>query len=489
MLKKYLIKTNIIAIVAFIFRILSFNTCNAQENSPNIIFIVTDDQGPWTLSAQDYPNTYTPGIDSLAEEGAILENAYAQSAVCSPARASLISVRYCSETGIVDWIRSDSKNGLDTSLVTWPKVLSNAGYQTALVGKWHLGDEKHYLPTQRGYDRFTGFPHGGMRSKSPHVLVEGKWKTFKGKFTPDVLTDFAMDYVREFQDHPFAISLHYWAPHANTDFPEGFQPTYDDRSWLPLKEEDLKHWDEMDLKLPNPDFPNLDVERVKRMMREFYAAIHSVDRNISRLMNLLDELNLAQNTIVIFTSDHGYMMGHHGLWHKGNGRWITTDRNDPFGLYENGRPNLYAYSLKVPCVIRWPEVIKPGTVIEETVEFIDWFPTILAMTSVDKPDRITLRGDNFLPLLKGKDIAWDNSLYVEYKNLRSYRTQEWKLVRHFDDPERDELYHIAIDPEENVNIIHDSRKQIQVIINKLYKLIINKMRYLNDPLLKKNVDL
>ncbi|MBS3776811.1 MAG: sulfatase-like hydrolase/transferase, partial [Bacteroidales bacterium] len=366
---------------------------------------------------------------------------------------------------------------------------SNAGYHTALVGKWHLGDEKHYMPTQRGYDHFTGFSHGGMKSKSPDVLVEGNWKTYKGEYTPDVLTDFTMDYIREFQDEPFAISLHYWAPHANTDFPEGFQPPYDDRSWLPLKDEDLKHWRDMDLKLPNPDFPNLDVQRVKRMMREYYAAVHSVDRNIGRIMELLDELDLRDNTIVIFTSDHGYMMGHHGLWHKGNGRWITTDRKDPFGLYENGRPNLYDYSLKVPCVIRWPEVIEPGTKIEETIESIDWFPTILAMTNVSKPDGVILRGDNFLPLLKGKDIPWNNSLYGEYKTLRSYRSQEWKLVRHFADPEKDELYHIAVDPDENVNLIHDSRKQIQKIINMLDERIINKMRDLDDPLLRKNVDL
>lgn len=466
MVKKYLIKTNMIAIVAFIFRILSFNTCNAQENSPNIIFIVTDDQGPWTLSAQDYPNTYTPRIDRLAEEGAILENAYVQSAVCSPARASLISGRYCSETKVLDWIRPDSKKGLDTSLVTWPEILSNEGYQTTLVGKWHLGDEKHYLPTQRGYDRFTGFPHGGMKSKSPRVFVEGQWKMFKGEYTPDVLTDFAKDYIREFRDQPFAISLHYWAPHANTDFPEGFQPPYDDRSWLPLQEDDLRHWRDMDLKLPNPNFPNLDVELVTRMMREYYGAIYSVDRNIGRLVDLLDKLNLAQNAIVIFTSDHGYMMGHHGLWHKGNGRWITTDRNDPFGLYENGRPNLYAYSLKVPRVIRWPEVIKPGTVIEETVEFIDWFPTILAIAQVKKPEDLNLRGNNFLPLLKGKNIAWDNSVYAECKSLRTYRTEEWKLVRHFENPEKDELYHIARDPEKNINMIHDSRKKIKNWIKK-----------------------
>ncbi len=485
MVRKLLIKAITIAIMTLTVRIVSFNSCIALERRPNILFIMTDDQGPWTLSAQNHPNTYTPEIDRLAKEGVILKNAYTQSAICSPSRASLISGRYCSETGVLDWIRQEAETGLDTSLVTWPNVLRNAGYHTALVGKWHLGDEKHYMPTQRGYDYFTGFPHGGMKSKSPDVLVEGNWKTFKGEYTPDVLTDFTMDYIREFQDEPFAISLNYWAPHANTDFPEGFQPPYDDRSWLPLKDEDLKHWRDMDLKLPNPDFPNLDVQRVKRMMREYYAAIHSVDRNIGRLMKLLDELNLSKNTIVIFTSDHGYMMGHHGLWHKGNGRWITTDRRDPFGLYENGRPNLYDYSLKVPCVIRWPDVIEPGTKIEETIESIDWFPTILSMAKVKKPQGLILRGDNFLPLLKGKKIPWDNSLYVEYKSLRAYRSNEWKLVRHLNDPEKDELYHLAIDPQENINIIHKPGEKIKRIIQRLDQKMTEQMKKLEDPLLNK----
>ncbi|MEF8810618.1 MAG: sulfatase-like hydrolase/transferase, partial [Bacteroidales bacterium] len=367
MYHRYLIKVLVVFLATMAFRIANPDSCRAEGKKPNILFIVTDDQGAWTLSAQDYPNTYTPEIDRLAREGVILKNAFTMSAVSSPSRASLISGRYCSETGVLDWIRPESRKGLDTTLLTWPQLLNNAGYQTALVGKWHLGDEKHYMPTQRGYDYFTGFPHGGMRSKSPRVLVEGKWKTYKGRYTPDLLTDFTMDYIRKFQDQPFAISLHYWAPHANTDFPDNFQLPYNDRSWLPLKEADLKHWREMDLKLPNPDFPDLDTRRVKRMMREYYASVHSVDRNIGRIMDFLDELNLTQNTVVIFTSDHGYMMGHHGLWHKGNGRWITRSRKDPFGLYEGGRPNLYDNSLHVPCVIRWPGVIEAGTTLDKTI--------------------------------------------------------------------------------------------------------------------------
>ena len=171
---RYLIKVLVVFLATIAFRIAGPDSCRAEERKPNILFIVTDDQGAWTLSAQDYPNTYTPEIDRLASEGVIIENAFTMSAVSSPSRASLISGRYCSETDVLDWIRPDSRKGLDTTLVKWPQLLNNAGYQTALVGKWHLGDEKHYLPTQRGYDRFTGFPHGGMRSKSPHVLVEGK---------------------------------------------------------------------------------------------------------------------------------------------------------------------------------------------------------------------------------------------------------------------------------------------------------------------------
>lgn len=475
---------NVIALVAAcIIGCSDFSKSNKTEKPPNILFIVTDDQGAWTLSINDTPNSFTPELDKLAEEGALFKNVFATSAVCSPARASLITGRYPSETNIMDYIPMGSDIGMDTTLVTWPEVLQEQGYHTALIGKWHLGEKRNYLPNQRGYNVFEGFPHGGLKSKSPDVWSEGDWKTFKDEYTPDVLTDITLKHIQNFHEEnkPFAISLHYWAPHANTQFPEGFQPPYDDRSWLPLKEEDLKFWANKDPILPESNFPNLDVTRVNRMTREYHASVHSVDRNIGRILTALDQLGLAENTIVIFTSDHGYMMGHHGLWHKGNGRWLTNNEEDPAGIYGSDRPNLFDYSLKVPTIVRWPDKVKSGTVIRETVSFLDWYPTILSMAGIEKPENVTLRGNNALPLLMGEDIKeWNNDIFAQYKSLRTYRTPEWKIVRDFSDDGKDEFYNLMTDPNEKNNLFHETDQAVQKKRDDLERKMMDIMNSIND---------
>lgn len=258
---------------------------------PNILFIMADDMGPWTLSINQDPNTFTPELDKIGMEGAVFQNCFASGAVCSPTRASLITGRYPSETGITDYIPHGDSAGVDLSLKMFPELLQDAGYATVLVGKWHLGERSGFLPTQRGYDRFTGFPHGGMQSMSPRIQVEGKWEMAEGAYTPDLLADYAMDYIKEFNPaetgKPFFLSLHFWAPHANTDFPEGMEPTYKGRSWLPMQDVDLLRWKGRDIELPEPDFPNLDIPLSLRMAREYYSSVHSVDRNVGKVMKLL----------------------------------------------------------------------------------------------------------------------------------------------------------------------------------------------------------
>lgn len=247
---------------------------------PNILFIVADDMGPWTLSINEDPNTFTPELDKIANEGVVFSNCFASGAVCSPTRASLFTGRYPSETGITDYIHHGDSIGVDLSLKMFPELLQEAGYSTIMVGKWHLGEHSNYLPTKRGYDRFTGFPHGGMQSMSPRIQVEGKWERAEGAYTPDLLADYAIDYIKDFNPSntgkPFFLSLHFWAPHANTDFPEGMEPTYKGRSWLPMQEVDLVRWKDAEIELPEPDFPNLDLDLSQRMAREYYASVHSV---------------------------------------------------------------------------------------------------------------------------------------------------------------------------------------------------------------------
>jgi uncharacterized sulfatase len=273
------------------------------------------------------------------------------------------------------------------------------------------------------------------------------------------------------------LSLHYWAPHAST------VSRAPDRghTWLPLSQADYGRFENMDPNIPDPDYPKLDVPLVERMMREYLGSVASVDRNLARLLALLDELKLANNTVVVFTSDNGYNVGHHAVEGKGNASWTLTDNREE-------RPNMYDNSLRVPAFIRWPNVVERGTAVEQTITFLDWFPTILAMAGLDVPEREVIRGRNFLPLLKRRTIEWDNDLFVQYTMrgagvMRAYRTRRWKLVRDFDHFIKDELYDLASDPTETTNLIDSAEPRIQNVRRSLNAKLLEKMRSINDPAL------
>jgi choline-sulfatase len=447
----------------------------AVEGRPNVVFILTDDQAPWALGASEHPHARTPHMDRLVREGAYLVNSFTVTPVCSPSRASLMTSRYGTELGITDWIKPGPEDelGLDPDTVTWPELLQKAGYKTGLVGKWHLGVPDRFHPTKTGFDHFMGFRGGGNKPKDPVLEENGSDKKFEG-LTPDILTDDAIRFVERNKEGPFLLCLHYRAPHAR---------------WLPVADEDWAPFKNLDPKIPNPSYPDLNVKRVKEMTREYLASVASVDRNVGRLLKQLDDLSLTKNTIVIFTSDHGYNMGHNGIWHKGNGHWVL---NTPPPAVENiprgQRPNMYDHSIRVPTMVRWPGVVKPGTVIEQTVSNLDWFPTIVKMTSTEGPDSLTLRGRDITPLLRGKSVGWDNGFYGEYSthhqsltHMRMFRTPQWKLVRAFLNSDRDELYDLTDDPAETKNLIHTDLPEVQQIVKQLDRAILVKMQANKDP--------
>jgi len=459
--------------------------CNGGER-PNILFILADDQGSWTLGSQSYPNSHTPNLDKLASEGMLFPNAFSVGAVCSPSRAALISGRYPSETGVTGVVSTGSRTGIDTSLVLWPELLQGAGYKTVLVGKWHLGHaQEHHFPENNGYGIFSGFLHNGNRSRDPILRMEGTDTLFVGQYTSDVLTDLAMKYIRKFRKQPWVISLHYWAPHANTRFPDGFRPSAGGRSWLPMKEADLEYWKDLDLVLPDPDFPGLDTALLKRMMREYFASVHSIDRNLGRIMDLLEELSLDKNTVVVFSSDHGYMMGQHGLWHKGNGRWLTMDNKDPEGVYDGQRPNLFDNSIRVPLVVRWPGTALPGTVVDETVTFLDIYPTMLEIAGIGKPAGLLLRGTSMVPLLEGMQRDRQDTVFAQYASLRCIQTREWKYVHDFKDTLKNEIYHLLTDPKEYHNLNGSSDPEIREKREQLEEQLLRKLHEIDDPIIKR----
>jgi uncharacterized sulfatase len=349
---------------------------------------MTDDQGPWAFGDAPNIDAYTPNMNKLRSQGVRLTNCFVTTPVCSPSRASLLTSRYSTEVGITDFIKS-KKAGLDPALPAWPRIFADAGYETALIGKWHLGTADRFHPSHFGYNEFAGFRWGAGISNRQQG------------FTPDILTDLAIHFLRRKEDVPFMLSLHYWAPHASVKRRPDRRHT-----WLPLSEADWNRFKNKDVTIPNPDYPNLDIKQVTRMMREYLASVASADRNLGRLFGVLDELALTNNTIVVFTSDNGYNVGHNAVEGKGNGDWIVTNSYDE-------RPNLYDNSLKVPTFIRWPGVIKPGTEIDKTITFLDWFRTLPAMANLKTSANLDIHGRNFLPLLLGKSVKWNNDLFAQ----------------------------------------------------------------------------
>jgi len=355
--------------------------------------------------------------------------------------------------------------------------LAGAGYRTALVGKWHLGVEDRHHPTRFGYDYFMGMRTGGSPPKDPTLEApDGKQRKYRG-YTCDILTDHAIEFIRDEQATPFLVSLHFRAPHA---------------AWLPVRPEDWSPFNDLDPKIPNPDYPNLDTPLIKKRTREYLAAVKSIDRNVDRLLKLLDELSIADNTIVIFTSDHGYNLGEHGVWYKGNAIRALTKNPPPQWkqIPANRRPNMWDTSLRVPAAIRWPSVIQPGTKIDFTVSNLDWFPTVLSLCGVKVPKELTIRGRDFSPLLRGRDIQWNDDLYAEYSmhhgattHMRAWRTPRWKYMKDFANPGREELFDLKNDPDEMTNLAQSKNQRHTEIRDQLLAKIRRQMKAINDPAL------
>lgn len=457
--------------------VLLSSLASAEDRKPNVVFILTDDQAPWALGLSGHPHANTPNLDRLFKQGMWLKKSYVVTPVCSPSRTSLMTSRYGSELGVTDWIhpRNEPNLGLDPKTVTWTEAMQSAGYRTGLIGKWHLGVPDKFHPTKTGFDYFMGFRTGGNKVIRPTLEVNGQEKPVEG-FTYDILTDDALKFIERNRNRSFLLCLHYRAPHT---------------AWLPQPDSDRKPFVNLDPQIPNPDYPNLDVDRVKRMTRDYLGSVKGVDRNVGRVMKLLEKLKLADDTIVVFTSDHGYSMGHNGIWHKGNGHWAlkppppVTNPNIP----RNQRPNMYDNSIFVPTAIRWPGKIAPNTVLDLPVSNLDWYPTLLNLAGVPLPAGETIRGRDITPALMGKDIEWPDVCYGEYSthhqsktHMRMIRTTNWKLVRDFLNPERDELFDLKNDPAESRNVI--ANKQNAAVVRELHGMILARMKAVKDPVLK-----
>ena len=280
------------------------------------------------------------------------------------------------------------------------------------------------------------------------------------------MRDSLLRFVEGNRNRPFAALIHFREPHL---------------PYTPMPAQDAALFKDLD-----PDIPQvkgLDVAQVKQWYREYYACVHAVDRNLGRLLQKLDELKLADKTIVLFTSDHGYNIGQHGIHTKGNGVWIAG------GVQGPKRPNMFDTSIAGPLLMRWPGVARPGTIIDEHVSNIDSFASVLGMLGIKAPEGVNQEGMDFSPLLRGDKIAWRDAVFGQYDlhnlglaYMRMIRTPEWKLVRHHHASLLDELYNLKEDPEETRNLYN--RPEHRAVRDQLQQRLTAWQRAIDDPLLR-----
>ena len=447
--------------------------------------MLADDLGPWAMGCAGNGEIRTPNLDRLAKTGTRFENFFCVSPVCSPARASILTGRMPSQHGVHDWLRygcstigtwggcppnkpgQEEKGELIEYLKGMPgytDVLAANGYVCGLSGKWHLGDSHH---AQKGFSFWEAHARGGSPYYNAPMIRDGK-VTYEPRYVTDVITDNALTFLeqRNESDAPFYLGVHYTAPHSPWDrnnHPPDLWDDYHDNcpfESTPFGLTLAKHFRKNDI-------PGMSEARRKATLSGYFAAITAMDANIGRLLDYLEANGLRENTLVIFSSDNGMNMGHHGVWGKGNGTF-------PMNMYEE--------SVKVPTLISRPGSLSEGAVCDEMLSHYDIFPTLLDYLGLDNPEAERLPGQSFAPLLRGENMSGRGNVVVfdEYGPVRMIRTTGWKYVHRFVYGPH-ELYNLEDDPGETANLY--GRSDMETVIKQLKTELDAFFVCYSDPLL------
>jgi len=406
-----------------------------NKKKPNIVFILSDDQGAWAMGYAGNKHIITPNFNKLAETGTTFNNSFCASPVCSPARATILTGKMPSQHGVQDWIRKGhyGEDAIDylEGFLTLPEILTEQGYECAISGKWHLGDvgsvEKRFPSHTYVHLKGAGHYYNAPMIKNRELVHESRYIT-------DCITDDAIEYLDSAakKEAPFYLSVHYTAPHnpwVDGEHPEEIVKLYEDCSFddIPqgfIREDAVYRYNEKD---------------ARECLKGYYAAITAMDQNVGRIVKKLDELGIRENTLLIFTSDNGFNCGHHGLWGKGNATLSL---------------NMFDTSVKVPLIVNQPGFVEEGKVCNAMVSQYDYLPTLLEYLDIENPlQKDALPGKSFLPLLRGEEMDEHQSLviYDEYGPVRMVRTKEWKYVHRYETGKH-ELYNLISDPGEDTNL-------------------------------------
>ncbi|MFE5317961.1 sulfatase-like hydrolase/transferase [Paenibacillus sp. NPDC056579] len=404
-----------------------------NTDKPNIVFILTDDQGPWALGCTGNTEIHTPHLDRLASEGVRFTNFFCTSPVCSPARASLLTGRIPSQHGIHDWIRQGNVGERSIQYLqgqtAYTELLADNGYQCGLSGKWHLGDS---LQPQKGFTHWYVHQTGGSAYYDAPMIRDGVLIQEPGYLT-DVITEDALQFLdRHDGEEPFYLSVHYTAPHSPwiDNHPQEFVDLYRDCAFESCPQEEKHPWSIRTA-------PWSDDQRANLM--GYFAAVTAMDRNVGRIIDKLEQMGIREQTLVCFLSDNGFNCGHHGIWGKGNGTFPQ---------------NMFDTSVKVPAIFSQPGRLPQGHVCEGLVSGYDFMPTLLEYVDIGHPDSDSLPGRSFMPLLLGEeDMGRDDVvIYDEYGPVRMIRTREWKYIHRYPYGPH-EMYDLVHDPEERNNVV------------------------------------
>ena len=457
-------------------------------SQPNILFIMTDDHGYQAISAYDETYINTPNLDRLADEGIIFRNSFVTNSICGPSRAVMLTGKHSHINGM-----KNNSTKFDGSQQTFPKLLQKAGYQTAIVGKWHLKSD----PT--GFDYWNILPGQGQYY-NPDFIDNGKKKQIEG-YTTTITTDIAMEWLdgRD-KEKPFCLLLHHKAPHRtwqpdtahlaaflkqNYPVPDNFFDDYENRQAAAAQRLSIRSTDmdiQYDLKMQDSakriksrfpwmdhtsrmnerqkkvwksyydpitkDFLMSDLKddelylwKFQRYMQDYLACIQSVDENVGRVLHYIDDHGLRDNTLVVYTSDQGFYLGEHGWFDK---RFM------------------YEESFRTPLMMRLPKGYSLKGEVRVLVQNIDYAATFLEIAGIQVPGDI--QGKSMKPLFKQENVTWRDALYYHYyefpnehmvKKHYGIRTERYKLIHFYEDIDVWELYDLDNDPKEMTNLISD----------------------------------
>lgn len=425
---------------------------SSAQRRPNIIIVMTDDQGAWALGAAGNPDIVTPNLDALAADGLLLERFFCASPVCSPARASFLTGLTPSAHGVHDWISDAHVGPGAVDFLQGQRLLTDdladAGYRCALVGKWHLGANDR---PRAGFVHWFAHQRGGSTYYDAPVVRDGELAQETGYIT-DAFTDDACRFIEaeaaRGADEPFLLCVNYTAPHSpwKGNHPDELTSLYDDCAFDSVPQADPHPWARL-----REDGSHQEGEPdVRAALVGYFAAITGVDRGVGRILDTLRAHDLEENTLVIFTSDNGFSCGQHGFWGKGNG-------TDPLNTYDS--------SVLVPFIARHPGRIPPGRRSREMLAAYDVRATLLDYLGVAASSLPHSPGRSFAALLTGAGSARPATERVvigdEYGRVRMIRTDDWKYVRRFPDGP-DELYDLVADPAESRNLVRDPEQRERV---------------------------